>query len=282
MMAAAAAHAYEARVEAVQSPAWLERAGAREPLSAGMALRNGDRIVSGAQGRVLLRLVEGSSVKLGEQAQLAIDRLSMRRDAGQRGLATAALDLLKGAFRFTTPLVTRFRGQREFDVRIATVTAGIRGTDFWGKAADDRDIVCLIEGRIAVQRQGEAPFVMDQPLSFYIAPRNRPALPVRPVASEQLAQWAAETDIAPGAGGARMGGRWNVYVAEVAEQADALAAYDALRAAGFPAQIRPSSAGSSLVYRVRIGNLGSRADAEAVAARVRGVPGLGEIVVRRG
>ncbi len=282
MMSAVAAHASEAVVEAVQSPAWVERAGAREPLTVGMPLRNGDRVVSGADGRILLRLAEGSSVKLGEQAQLAVDRLSMRREAERRGLATAALDVIKGAFRFTTPLVSRFRGRREVDVRIATVTAGIRGTDLWGKAADDRDIVCLIEGQIAVQRQGEAQFVMDQPLSFYIAPRNQPALPVQPVAAEQLAQWATETEIAPGRGGARGGGRWNVYVAEVDDQASALAAYDALRAAGFPAQIRPSdTGGGSIRYRVRVGNLSSRADAESVGERVRKLAGLGEVSVRR-
>ena len=166
-------------------------------------------------------------------------------------------------------------------MRIATVTAGIRGTDLWGKAADDRDIVCLIEGRIAVQRGSEAQFVMDQPLSFYIAPRNQPALPVQPVAAEQLAQWAAETEIVPGQGGARGGGRWSVYVAEVGDQAGALAAYDALRAAGFPAQIRPSGTDGALVYRVRVGNLNSRADAQAVAERVRPLAGLGEISVRR-
>ena len=35
-------------------------------------------------------------------------------------------------------------------IRVATVTAGIRGTDLWGKSAADRQIVCLIEGRIEV------------------------------------------------------------------------------------------------------------------------------------
>lgn len=277
---AAQAQSTDAVVEAVQSPAWVERAGGREPLAVGMPLRNGDRIVSGADARVLLRLAEGSTVKLGEQAQLAVDRLSLRRDA-ERSVATAALDVLKGAFRFTMSASHRFRGQREVDVRIATVTAGIRGTDLWGKAADDRDIVCLIEGRIAVQRQGEAQFVMDQPLSFYIAPRNQPALPVQPVASEQLAQWAAETEIAPGRGGARSGGRWQVQVAEADDQAGALAVYDSLRAAGFPARIRPLGTDGRLVYRVGVGSLSSRADAEAVAGRLRTLPGLGEIRVLR-
>jgi len=280
-MLAGLAAAAEVMVEAVQSPAWVERGGTREPLAVGMPLRNGDRIASGADGRILLRLAEGSAVKLGEQAQLSIDKLALRREPSG-SIATAALDVLKGAFRFTTPLVSRFKGRREVDVRIATVTAGIRGTDLWGKAADDRDIVCLIEGKISVQRQGEAQFTMDQPLSFYIAPRNQPALPIAPVQKAQLDQWATETEIAPGRGGARRGGRWNVYVAEVDDQAGALKAYDALRAAGFPAQIRPVGTGGKLVYRVRVGNLDSQADAEQMASRVRAVPGLGEVRVGRG
>ncbi len=162
------------------------------------------------------------------------------------------------------------------------MTAGIRGTDLWGKAADDRDIVCLIEGKISVQRQGEAQFTMDQALSFYIAPRNQPALPVQPVRKEQLEQWATETEIAPGRGGARRGGRWNVYVVEASDQAGALAAYDALRAAGYPAQIRPVGTEGKLVYRVRIGNLSTQSDAENVANRIRALPGMSEVRVGRG
>lgn len=273
--------AAEAVVEAVQSPAWVERVGRLEPLSIGMQLRDGDRVVSGAQGRVLLRLAEGSSVKLGEQAQLAIDRLALRREP-EGSLMTAALDVLRGAFRFTTQTTHRFRGRREFDVRIATVTAGIRGTDIWGKAAADRDIVCLIEGRISVQRDGEAQFTMDQPLSFYIAPKNAPALPVQPVSSEQLAQWAAETEILPGQGGARQGGRWHVQLAQVDDQQGALAVYDTVRAAGYPARIRPATVDGRLVYRVRIGNLPDQAEAQALANRIRALPGLGEISVGRG
>jgi hypothetical protein len=273
--------ASEAVVEAVQSPAWIERSSGREPLAVGMELRNGDRVVSGAEGKVLLRLAEGSAVRLGEQAQLAIDRLALRREPGG-GVMTAALDVLKGAFRFTTQASNRFRGRREVDVRIATVTAGIRGTDLWGKAAPDRDIVCLIEGRISVQRQGDAQFTMDQPRSFYIAPRNAPPLPVQPVPPQQLEQWSTETDIAPGQGGARRGGRWNVYVADADDQSGALAAYDALRAAGYPAQIRPLDRDGRTIYRVRVGNLPNRADAERLAAKVRALPGLAEARVERG
>ncbi len=267
-------------VEGVQSPAWVERDGRRSPLAPGMQLDNRDRVVSGRNARVLLRMPEGSLVKLGEDARLGLDQIETRREA-QKNVVTATLDVLQGAFRFTTQAATRFRGERRIDVRIATVTAGIRGTDLWGKAAFDRDIVCLIEGDISVQKQGDAPFRMNEPLSFYIAPRNAAPLPVQPVPKEQLEAWATETEIPPGQGAVRRDGRWVVTLAEVAEQRDALLVYDGAREAGFPAQIRPVVADGKTTYRVRIVGLPGEADAQALAQRVRGLPGVGAPVVSR-
>ncbi len=262
-------------VEGVQSPAWVERAGKREPLAIGMQLGDRDRVVSGTDARVLLRMPEGSLVKLGADGQLALDKLLTRREA-QGNFVSATLDVLRGAFRFTTQATSRFRGRREVDVRIATITAGIRGTDLWGKAAADRDIVCLIEGRISVERKGDQPFIMDQPLSFYIAPRDAPPLPVQPVPAEQLKQWAEETEIRTGSGASRKGGRWKLYVAEAPDQQEALKVYDAVREAGYPAEIRPLSTGGRLVYRVRVSNLPSEPEAHALGTRLKSVPGVTE------
>ena len=281
LLDAAAAAAAQAIVEALQSPAWVERAGQREPLAAGQALRENDRVVSGAQGRILLRMPEGSLVKLGEQAELHLGRLAVEREpSGQ--LVRAALHVVRGAFRFTTQAVARYRGRRHIDVRIATVTAGIRGTDLWGKAANDRDIVCLIEGRITVQRQGESAFAMDQPLSFYIAPRNAPALPVAPVPQEQLARWAAETEIQPGLGAIRRTGRWRLELLRAPTQAEALALYDRLRQAGYPPRIVPLREGSGYAYSVRIHGLPSEAEALALAARLKDVAGVSSPRALRG
>ena len=267
-MAQQAAVAAQSTVEVLQSPAWVERGGARTPLAIGMALSGNDRIVSGTDARVVLRLPEGSTVKLGEQAQLALEQLAHTREP-EGPLVRAALNVLGGAFRFTTQALGGYRGRRAIDVRVATVTAGIRGTDLWGKAAADRDIVCLVEGSIRVQRDGEAAFTMDQPLSFYIAPHGAPALPVQPVPSAQLAQWATETEPRAGAGQARRGGRWRVDVARVATQTEALRLYDRLREAGYPAEIRPLTAERGFDYSVRVRNLASEIEAAGLAARVR-------------
>jgi hypothetical protein len=278
--AGAALAAPTAVVEGVQMPAWVERGGVRQPISAGMELNQSDKISTGANSRLLLRLAEGSQVKLGENALLSLDKLSQSRENKQTFLQ-AAIDVARGAFRFTTDVKAKLNSKREVDIRVATVTAGIRGTDLWGKSAGDRDIVCLIEGKISVQREQDAPIAMDQALQFYIAPktadgkadRSQPDPRLAAVDQQQLAQWAAETEIAAGAGAARKGGRFKVVAASSPDQEAALKVYDQLRAAGYPAQVHPVGSAGKRSYEVRIGGLASRADADNLAGRLEAVTG---------
>jgi len=275
--AAAAAHAADepgraappAVVEAVQMPAWVERGGSRVPLAPGMALAPDDDLRTGANARLLVKLAEGSSVKLGENARLRIAQAQLRRD----NVFASTMNLLAGAFRFTTDVLAKAR-RREVSISVATVTAGIRGTDLWGKAAADRDIVCLIEGRIEVARAGDPPLTMDQPLSFFIAPRGQPPLPVQPVKPEQLQQWATETEIAAGAGAARRGGRWKVVLASGESENEVLRVYQDVRAAGYAAELAPKRVDGRRAYDVRIAQLPSRAEAEALAASLAGKHGV--------
>ena len=261
-------------VEGVQMPAWLERAvsgGTRRiPLSPGLELRGGDEVRTGAGSRVYIKLAEGSLVKLGENASLRILDLAPERG----GFFKAALQVLEGAFRFTTDLLAKER-RRDVSIRVATVTAGIRGTDLWGKSMRDREIVCLIEGKIEVGAEGEAPVTMDQPRQFYQRDKGR-TQPVGFVDPVQLGQWARETEIAEGQGAARAGGKWRVTLASVATQSEALAVYDTLRAAGYAAEIFPTRAAEQRVYLVRISRLASKADAEALGAKLRGTAGVQE------
>lgn len=263
------AAAPQAVVEAVQMPAWIERGGARVPLAPGMGLQSNDALRTGADARLLVKLADGSSVKLGENAQLQLATIATRRD----NVFVSAMNVLQGAFRFTTDALAKSR-RREVSVTVATVTAGIRGTDLWGKAAADRDIVCLIEGRIEVSRQGDPTITMDQPLSFYIAPRGQPAQPVAPVNPEQLKQWATETEIADGRGAARRGGRWKVVLASGESENEVLAVYQAVRAAGYAAELQPRRVQGRRAYDVRIASLPSQAEAEALAGRLSGQYGV--------
>jgi len=259
-------------VEGVQMPAWIERDGARpEPLAPGAALKPNDKLRTGPGSRLLLRGSDGSAVKLGENAEFKLDRLGMQRG----NVFEAAMDVLQGAFRFTTDALAKHRQRREVSIRIATVTVGIRGTDLWGKSDASKQIVCLLEGKIAVTPPGEAELAMDRANQFYQREQGR-SQPLADVPAEQVRIWSAETEIETGRGAARRGGKWKVVLGSAASQDDALKLYDAARAGGYAASISPTAQGDKRVYSVRIANLPSKAEAESLAARVKGQFGATE------
>ena len=257
-------------VEGVQMPAWVERDAKRLPLAPGMELKGGDVLRTGAGARIYVKLSEGSLVQLGENASLRLQDMAAERD----GLFKAALNVLEGAFRFTTDVLAKNR-RREVNITIRTVTAGIRGTDLWGRSTEERQIVCLIEGKIEVGAQGESPVTMDQPLQFYRREQGK-TQPVGKVSEGQIAEWAKETAIEKGRGAALRGGKWKVTLASVETQAAALAVYDALHDAGYAATIMPATAGDKSVFHVRIVQLPSKADADALASQLRGKYGIGD------
>ena len=275
LAAQAAQPAPAAVVEGVQMPAWVERGDGRKvPLAPGMELKAGEQVRTGPNSRLLLKMAEGSLVKLGENGLLRMDEL--KPDEG--GVFKAALRVVEGAFRFTTDVLMKNR-RRAVNITVATVTAGIRGTDLWGKSdAADRQIVCLIEGAIEVGAPGETPVLMDQPRQFYQRNQGKTA-PIGFVDEKQLRQWALETEIATGHGAARRGGKWKVVLVSADTQQAALAVYDQVRAEGYAAQIRPEKAGDKLVYHVRLTGLPSKAEAEALAAQLKGKTGVVEPTV---
>lgn len=259
-----------ATVQAVQAPAWRERAGRAQPLAVGMAVQDGDQLRTGDGARAYVQLADGSVVKLGEDARLDLFSRSLTPRTHFRG----ALDVLAGAFRYTTDALRRVRG-RELAIRVGTATAGIRGTDLWGKSDAEKDLICLIDGHIQVSHGGETVH-MAQPLSFFVAPKGQAAKPVAAVEPEQLRQWAQETDIAPAAGASRRGGRWKLLAGHAESEEEALALYDAMREAGFDARVRPVAAekAGAWAYDLLLTGFPSEADAAAAALRLKGKTGL--------
>ena len=266
-LAAGAALAH-ATVEAVQYPAWLERGGQRVPLTAGTVLQSRDRIATGGNARAQLRLPEGSAVKLGENAQFVVERVEDRA-----GVLRAVLNVINGAFRFTSQEARK----RDVTIKVKNVTAGIRGTDLWGKSTEERDLVCLIEGRISVESTGNPAVTLDKPLDFYQLPRGgRPE--VSKVDPKQLEEWAKETEIPPDGAAARGGGTWRVVAATFAERDKALAFSRSLRSRGFPTEVVEKEK----QYLVQIHGLAAETDARSLMGSLGGVPGVSQPQVRQG
>ena len=87
-----AAAAPAAFVEGVQMPAWVDRAGHRQPVVPGMELKPGDRLTTGPGSRLAVRLSEGSTVKLGENGTLHLAELSPTKKIFKMGSGCGMLN----------------------------------------------------------------------------------------------------------------------------------------------------------------------------------------------
>ena len=254
-------------VDGVQMPAWIERDGRRLPLIPGMELRPGDQVVTGAGSRIAVKLAEGSMVRLGENGKLAFTELSPTRE-----LFKAVLNVLEGAFRFTTDIVAKPR-KREVTIRASQVTAGIRGTDFWGRARQGNETICLIDGEVEVAAPGEQAGALREPRQFYRRVDGK-TQPLGVVNETQIDRWSSEVELQEGKGIARRGGRYSVILASAAEQNALSPIYRDLTDAGYPAELRPLKQAGKTTYVVRIRQLASRDEAQALAKQLRGKYGI--------
>lgn len=252
-----------ALVDAVQAPAWVERGDRRLPLAPGMVLENRDRLLTGLGARAIIQLADGSAVKFGENVNVAVN--AMRQ--GENGVFSAAFDVVKGAFRLTTNIFSKYQRQRAINVRAGTVTIGIRGTDLWGRSSQEKDFVCLIEGRISVSHPLAEPGELSEPLQFYCADQGQAPGPVAMVDPEQLAKWARETELRDEAPTQRPDGRWSLVFPRL-DQDGVLALHDQLSAAGFAGRIRPIRVSRGYLYELRLGQLVSEQAAQGLADRL--------------
>jgi hypothetical protein len=262
LLAAPLAAAQPTVVEAVQYPAWLDRGGQSVPLAPGIQLESRDRIRTGPNARVRMRLPEGSAVKLGENAQFVIER------AENRSIFTAALSVLTGAFRFTTDALAPKR-DRNVGIKVKNVTVGIRGTDLWGKSAPDRDWVVLLEGRIAIGSEGNPQVTLDKPLDLYQLPRDGKPDVTRADA-KVVEAWALETEMSADGAEARADGRWRMVAGTRPKRDDARALVRRLRSAGYPAEVVAKDG----YFIVQVAGLAGEAQARALAASVRALPDM--------
>jgi hypothetical protein len=257
--------AADAVVEGVQLPAWVTREGKRNPLALGTELKTEDEVSTGDRSRLLLRLGDGSTVKLGENGRL---RLSDLVQKPKEGFLAATLKVLEGAFRFTTEAALRSRTTRNITVQFPTITAGIRGTDIWGKNLGDKEVLVLIEGNITVTHAGKPPIEMKDALTYLQAPSAGDAT-VEAVPMDQLKTWAAETEIADGQGALRKNGRWKLYVGSYQQQLQALSLYDSLRRDVYTVRIQPQQTDGGQLYRVRLAGFASEREANALGERLK-------------
>jgi len=109
---------------------------------------------------------------------------------------------------------------------------------------------------------------VPEPAPAPVAPQPKPAAPVQPVKPAEIPQSPK-----PAAAAA-----WAVQVGSFAESANASRLRDNLRGKGYPAYVEQVKLTSGTSYRVRVGPALSRADAEAIQAKLAKIDQRGIVV----
>ena len=254
-----------ALAEMVQSPAWIERAGKRLPLAAGMELINRDKLLTGVGARVVVRFADGSAFRIGDNSLVAVNAMQQRKN----GTFAGGLDLKSGDLRLISHEYEEAPVNRAINVRFGDVTAAVRGeADLTGTADDVKDAVALRDGRAVLNHPlAAAPTVMEVPLQVYEAAKGQAPEPLRSIDRFAGATWGLRTQPYYDGGSQEKGGRWMLNFG-VFEKEPVLALYDRLRQAGYTAKLVPIRSAGGHRYELRLMNLVTEREAHSLAERL--------------
>lgn len=147
--AAADPAAVIARVSFVVGQAALVRPGEeRQPIDRGLALREGDRLVTGDDGMVMMIFVDQGRIALRPGSELVIRRY--RYDASGVADADLQLDLVRGTVRQISGAAAHRQPER-YRLNTPVAAIGVRGTDFLARTDDEAVRTYVAEGAITVQ-----------------------------------------------------------------------------------------------------------------------------------
>jgi FecR-like protein/sporulation related protein len=264
LMAAPSVLAAEAVIHGLQAPAWIERADQVFVAQPGAELRSGDKLHTGVGGRLELDLADGSRFQIGEQAVIGMESLAMSRDE-QGEFFDSVMNVIRGAFRFTTRIAGGER-RRSLRIRAGNAIIGIRGTDVWGRVAQDgRTMMVLIEGSVTVDMADEQMTVATPMMAMLMqGDQHREQM----ATAEQLAPLVAQTDMRSDSAMLMMEGRWALVVISLQERAAAEEMVLNLARAGYPSVIRTVEVDSGTYHRVVIERLMDSRQASMLAAEL--------------
>ncbi|SDG47718.1 FecR family protein [Roseospirillum parvum] len=131
------------------APADAIRRGQPIPLERGDAIRFGDDLTTGVDGRLEVVFTDDTRLTLGERSAVTVDSYVFTPAGGE-----GTWRLLSGVFRMVTGEIAR-RQPDKVTVATPVATIGIRGTDFWGGRLKDNPLAVLtLDGHIEVSAPG--------------------------------------------------------------------------------------------------------------------------------
>lgn len=259
----------------VQAPAWIERNGERLAAKPSMSVHENDTLIAGQSGKLWLKMPDDAKVKLGNKAKAKLNSTSISAKQDDTGedfnLLNLSIDILEGAFRYTTGLAdSSWQRDVQFGLR-TTATIGIRGTDLWGRVDDDEQFVVLLEGSISIKpSDGSTPVTLDTPLQIYKAQSQV----IDSVTMDAVQTLAPETELDFGNGVTQQGGSVIANLASFKRARYARRMVDSLAQKGFAAESNEVSIDEEIWYRVSIYQLSSLSDGSAILDKLSDENGI--------
>jgi hypothetical protein len=159
--------------------------GFSRPLQEGSTILVGDRVSTGADSRLRLRMTDGAVVTLGSTSTILVETWDEDASTGR-----ALLNVVEGVFLAASGAIARL-GPDRMVVTTPVATLGIRGTDVWGDALPDRLAVALLSGSGVVVTMPQGSIEMTAPGSGLDIVAGEALPPIRQWGAQRLQDAAA-------------------------------------------------------------------------------------------
>lgn len=161
-------------VEDVRGEAFAELDSVRRTLDRAAPVFLGDEVATGVTSRLGMRLGRDTTIRLGEQARLKIERFLV--DAG------GEMTLLSGALLFDRPPRS---APARVQIRSPFALIAVRGTRFFAGPSNGRFGVFVVRGLVTVTAVGQQAILREGEGTDFVSP-GTPPTPVKRWAPERI------------------------------------------------------------------------------------------------
>lgn len=151
-----AADAAAGSVDRLKGTATASKGSFSRPLFVGAEVFVGDRVATGADTRIRIKMADGAAITLGDNSSLTIEAFDDDKTVGK-----AALNLAEGVFLATSGAIAQL-GPDRMSVTTPTAVLGIRGTTVWGEQRADQLGVVLLEGTAVEVRTAQGAVLLNE------------------------------------------------------------------------------------------------------------------------
>ena len=127
-------------------PVSVQAGGMASAVVRGTVVHEGDVVETGPGGRAQLRMVDGAMIDLEPGSTL---RLAEYQLAAQPANHRSLLELVRGGLRTLTGVIGQ-QDQPGYELRVRTVTIGVRGTEYRTELQGEQVLLDVLQGRVAL------------------------------------------------------------------------------------------------------------------------------------